>query len=185
MRPIRQSDIDWDVVWDYTMGLPEENGFEKILMGTPDITMKDNGLNIVCDNNQYVRYTPVGFETCDEGVYEISFSVEYSNDKEGIRLILSDGEKGAQFKVLQPNVKQLFLASEQNGGIYNILEIKLGQEYKLRISRIAGINTAYLNDDEIYSTHIAATSFTTSNRLFFQYTIKAILKSIKFKNANL
>ena len=172
---------DWDIAWDYTMGLPEENGFEKTLMDSPDITMQDNGLNIVCGNNQYVRYTPVGFETCNEGVYEISFSVEYSSTQEGIRLILSDGEKGAQTKILQINENQIFLVVEENKQNHNIVEINRGQEYKLKVHRVAGTNTVYLNDDKVYSSNIAAISFTSANRLFFQYNIDAILKSIKFK----
>ena len=30
---------DWDVVWNYTMGLPEDNGFEKAISLNPSIQM--------------------------------------------------------------------------------------------------------------------------------------------------
>ena len=41
MQPIRQPVIDWDVVWDYTIGLPEDNGFTKTVIGnSPQAEMK-------------------------------------------------------------------------------------------------------------------------------------------------
>ena len=88
---------DWDVVWNYTMGLPEITGFEKFVQGTPIITLVDDGLNIVNSQDYYVRYVPIGFETCNEGILEAEVVFQNLPNVTGVggfRMILSDGKRG-------------------------------------------------------------------------------------------
>lgn len=174
---------DWDVAWDYTMGFPEDNGFEKYVQGTPTITLVDDGLNIVILQNYYVRYTPIGFETCNEGIYEAE--VVFQNLPNvygalGFRMILSDGEKGCQ---ISTDIEQgLVIMYDNNAELQKIKDINFNVDYVFRIERINQQNRIYLNNELIHQSDIPSGSFTTGNRIFFQYfPLEATLKSIKFK----
>lgn len=181
---------DWDVVWDYTMGFPEYNGFEKYVQGTPTITLVDDGLNIVNsqDYDCYVRYIPIGFETCNEGIYEAE--VVFQNlpnvvGASGFRMILSDGEEGCQISTdidPGPVVKYNQGIQTGDGGLIKIKDISYNVDYVFRIERINQQNRIYLNNELIHQSDIPSGSYASENRIFFQNTpLEATLKSIKFK----
>ena len=178
MQPIRQPVIDWDVVWDYTMGLPEDNGFEKVIDANPQIEMTGDGLHIV-PGVGYVRYMPIGFETCNEGIYEETITYYAFNSNNGNRMILSDGTSGLQIYVVNTQIQ--FNNGMGNSRIEIASDIELQKEYVIRIERIDGINRIYLDGDKIYETEVVSGSFATSNRIFFQGGGEYLLKSIKFK----
>ena len=169
---------DWDVVWDYTMGLPEDNGFEKFVEGSPSIKMTGNGLNIV-PHSGYVRYIPIGFETCNEGIYEETITYYAFSNVEGNRMILSDGTSGLQIYVVDTQIQ--FNDDMDNSQLAIASGIELQKEYVIRIERINGINKIYLDEEEVYETKVVSGSFATGNRIFFQYGGEYLLKSIKFK----
>ena len=167
---------DWDVVWDYTMGLPEDNGFEKLVNRSPLIEMTENGLSISITDNGYVRYAPIGFETCNEGIYEETVTYNAFTSTNGNRMILSDGISGLQIYVIGAQIRfdngsQLIIAND----------LVLQKEYAIRIERIDGINRVFLDGDKIYETETISGSFTAANRIFFQDGGEYLLKSIKFK----
>ena len=88
--------------WDYTMGMPEDNGFEKTAKGTVILNMTDDGLSInVYDAlEQFVQYAlPSNLRYCNEGILEtkVIFSA-FGSFTEGHRLQLSDGEQGFSVK---------------------------------------------------------------------------------------
>ena len=171
---------DWDVVWDYTMGLPEDNGFEKVINLNPTIEMTENGLGIYIPGDpDYVRYSPIGFETCNEGIYEETITYyAFSNDN-GNRMILSDGTSGLQIFVVNTQIQ--FNNGMDNSRLVIASGIELQKEYVIRIERIDGINRIYLDGDKIYETEVVSGSFATGNRIFFQEVGVYLLKSIKFK----
>ena len=169
---------DWDVVWDYTMGFPEENGFEKFVEGSPLIEMTENGLNII-PNSGYVRYMPIGFETCNEGIYEETITYYAFSNSAGNRMILSDGTSGLQIYVVYTQIQ--FNNGMDNSRLMIVSGIELQKEYVIRIERINGINRIYLDEEEVYETKVVSGSFVTGNRIFFQYSGEYLLKSIKFK----
>lgn len=170
---------DWDVVWDYAMGLPEENGFEKTVNRSPLIEMTENGLNISITDGGYVRYTPIGVETCNEGIYEETIIYNAFAASNGNRMILSDGTSGLQIFVVGAQIR--FNNSTNNSQIAIANDIELQKEYAIRIERIDGINRIYLNGEKIYETEVVSGSFATGNRIFFQGGGQYLLKSIKFK----
>ena len=186
MQLIRQPIIDWDVVWDYTMGLPEDNGFTKTVSGnSPQAEIQQDGLRItVAMATDYIRYNPTDYPTCNEGIWEIELSFAELPTLEGIRAILSDGEKGCQV-----SMKSTSAASGTYGVYYNtgniqaqILEVNPDNQYILRTERRNGHNTVYINDAQIYESDVASTYFTIGNRIFFQRSpMDAILKSMRFK----
>lgn len=169
---------DWDVVWDYMMGLPEENGFEKFVEGSPLIKMTGNGLNII-PYGGYVRYAPIGFETCNEGIYEETITYYAFSNSNGNRMILSDGTSGLQIYVVSAQIR--FNNGMNNSQIIIPNNLVLQKEYVIRIERIGGINKIFLDGDKIHETEVVSGSFTAGNRIFFQTGGEYLLKSIKFK----
>lgn len=169
---------DWDVVWDYTMGLLEENGFEKNADGSPLIEMTGNGLHII-PYGGYVRYTPIGFETCNEGICEETITYYAFSNSNGNRMILSDGISGLQIYVISAQIR--FNNGMNNSKLTIADDLVLQKEYVIRIERIGGINKIFLDGDKIHETEVVSGSFTTGNRIFFQSGGEYLLKSIKFK----
>ena len=178
MQPIRHPVIDWDVVWDYTMGLPEDNGFEKVINLNPSIQMKANGLYII-PSEGYVRYQPIGFETCNEGVYEEKIIYGAFANSNGNRIILSNGTSGLQIYVIGGSI--MFNNGMDNSMVTVTRDIKTNKEYAIRIERIGEINKIYLDGDKIYETEVVSGSYVIANRIFFQTSGEYLLKSIKFK----
>lgn len=175
---------DWDVAWDYTMGLPEDNGFEKILSGTTQIEMTDDGLEIAPSGNSsdYVRYSLVGFETCNEGICEAEVLFYGFADNNGFRMILSDGDAGLQIycvsRSLRYNVSSATLASGNNIAV-SALETNI--LYKIKIVRESGLNTVFLDDEKVYETDVLSSYYTFGNIVFFQNNGSYLFKSLKFK----
>lgn len=170
---------DWDVAWDYTMGLPEDNGFEKLVNRSPLIEMTENGLSISITYGVYVRYEPIGFETCNEGVYEETIIYDAFHAINGNRMVLSDGTSGLQICVVTAGIQ--FNNGMDNSQITIANDIELQKEYAIRIERIDGINRVFLDGDKIYETETISGYFTAGNRIFFQGGGEYLLKSIKFK----
>lgn len=170
---------DWDVAWDYMMGVPDENGFEKTVDRSPLIEMTENGLNISITDGGYVRYIPIGYETCNEGIFEETITYYAFSSSNGNRMILSDGTSGLQIYVVNTQIR--FNNDANNSQIIIANDIELQKEYIIRIERLNGINRIFLDGEEVYETEVVSGSFTTGNRIFFQTDGDYLLKSIKFK----
>lgn len=168
---------DWDVVWDYTMGLPEDNGFEKVISGNPAINMTSTSLSIF-PSVGYVRYEPIGFEFCNEGIYEERIVFASFTSINGNRMILSNddaGVRGLQIYMHSNSIKY----QKSNGNI--IANLNIGQEYIIRIERRNNVNYVYLDGEKIFESEDSNTQFAAGNRIFFQSGGEYFLKSIKFK----
>lgn len=171
---------DWDVAWDYTMGLLEENGFEKFVEGSLLIEMTENGLHIIPFSG-YVRYTPKNYELCNEGIFEVALEINSLPGTSGFRMILSNG---VEKEALQIYVNSFwgnsvkYQKSDNNSIISNIT---LNTEYIFRIERRDGVNYVYLNGEKIKESTDSVSQYATGNRIFFQSGGEYLLKSIKFK----
>lgn len=178
---------DWDVVWNYTMGFPEENGFEKTVVNEPDIMMEENGLHIKNNfvGDAYVRYNPskIELQTCKEGIYEaeaVFQSIPNVKSPAGFRMILSDGEKGCQISTDIDTGPAIMYDNDVQ--IQKIKNIDLNIDYIFRIERIAQANKIYLNGELIHQSEVPSRNYVSGNRIFFQgSSFEAVLKSIKFK----
>lgn len=176
---------DWDVVWDYAMGLPEDNGFEKVLQGTPLITMEEDGVHIINNSDYYVRYSfpEIELQTCNEGILEVEVvfqTIPNANGVAGFRMILSDGKGGCQISTdIDTGPAIMYNINEQ---LRKIKDINYNVDYVFRIERISQLNKIYINNELIHQSKNTSNSYTTGNRVFFQaYPLEAVLKSIKFK----
>ena len=176
---------NWDVVWDYTMGLPEENGFEKFVEGTQFIKMTGNGLRII-PYSGYVRYTPKNYELCNEGIFEVALNIDSLPSANGFRMILSNGavnSAGANIESLQIYANSFVRNSVKYQSSNNniISDISLNAEHVFRVGRIGGVNYVYLNGQKIKESTDSVSEHATGNRIFFQSGGNYLLKSIKFK----
>lgn len=157
------------------MGLPEENGFEKVINTNPQIEMTGDGLQII-PGVGYVRYTPIGFETCNEGILETILSIAQFASANGFRMILSDGTSG-----LQIFCNSGLLRFQWGQYLRDIKTLQLNTLYKIKIERVSGVNKIYLDDEKIYETEELSTQYAAGNRIFCQNNGEYLLKSIKFR----
>lgn len=177
---------DWDVAWDYTMGLPEDHGFEKFVVGRQLIEMTGNGLRII-PYSEYVRYIPKNYELCNEGIFEVALNIKNLPLNDGFRMILSNGVEnsaGDNIESLQIYVNSISRNSakyqrQDNDSI--ISDITLNTEYIFRIERRDGVNYVYLNGKKIKESTDSVSEYAVENRIFFQRGGEYLLKSIKFK----
>lgn len=176
---------DWDVVWDYTMGLPENNGFDIVTNWTVLIEETENGIKII--PNGYVRYNPKNYELCNEGIFEVALEINSLPENNGFRMILSNGvEKsaGTNIEALQIYVNSFIRNSAKYQRTDNdsiISDITLNTEYIFRIERRDGVNYVYLNGEKIKESTDSVSAYAAGNRIFFQSGGEYLLKSIKFK----
>lgn len=173
----------YDLEWDYTMGMPEDNGFEKTVKGTVILNMTDDGLSInVYDAlEQFVQYAlPSNLKYCAEGILEtkVIFNA-FGSFTEGHRLQLSDGEQGFSVKCYNKSI--VYIENTSPPVAVSGVTLETGVEYTIRIERKSGQNSIYLNGKSVFSNEIASRSYTTMNRILFQCGGQYILKSIKFK----
>lgn len=180
---------DWDVAWDYTMGMPEENGFEKYQIGEGSyfsISNESDGIRILFSRVEtaggtYVRYCPVNHRECYEGIYEVEVQSNlYVKQLNGCRIILGNSElAGNQVAIFKQAINYNYGSVNVYKEIKNIVE---NEWYTVRIERKTGVNRVFLNGEKVYetSTEISAGG-TSENRIFFQSYGDYLLKSIKFK----
>lgn len=178
---------DWDVVWDYTMGFPENNGFDILINPLVSIEEAENGIKIIPSVSGYVRYIPKNYELCNEGIFEVDLHIKSIPLKNGFRMSLSNGavnSTGINIESLQIYVNSINRNSakyqrQDNDSI--ISDITLNTEYIFRIERRDGVNYVYLNGEKIKESTDSASEYATGNRIFFQSGGEYLLKSIKFK----
>lgn len=164
------------MAWDYMMGFPEDNGFEKVIDTNPQIEMTGDGLQII-PGNGYVRYQPIGFETCNEGIYEETIIYNAFAANNGNRMMLSECINGLQIYIYNKSI----MFNNAGGQVLVTNALELQKKYTIRIERLNGINRIYLNGDKIYETDVISSSYVQGNRIFFQRGGDYLLKSIKFK----
>lgn len=180
---------EWDIVWDYTMGLPENNGFDILIDSRVSIEETENGIKIklIPSASGHVRYTPKNYELCNEGIFEVALNIKSLPNNNGFRMILSNGavnSAGANIEALQIYANSFARNSVkyQSGNNDNIIsDISLNTEYVFRVERIGGVNYVYLNGQKIKESTDSVSEYAGGNRIFFQSGGEYLLKSIKFK----
>lgn len=176
---------DWDVVWDYTMGLPENNGFDIVTESVVSIEETEIGIKIIPSG--YVRYIPKNYELCNEGIFEVALEINSLPLTNGFRMVLSNGVESSE--EINIEALQIYVNSfSRNSAKYQrsdhdsiISDITLNTEYIFRIERRDGVNYVYLNGEKIKESTDSVSRYATGNRIFFQSGGKYLLKSIKFK----
>lgn len=169
---------DWDIDWNYTMGFPENNGFEKLVSGSVTVKHQEDGIYYKSNGgNSYLQLQPVNLLTCNEGVFDVKINVlTMYTANNGFRLMLSNGNEGCQIQVNKNSLQY----NKQNEFI-SLNSLNTNIDYKIKIEIINNKNKIYLNETLIYETEIKSNSYATSNRVMFQSGGEYLLKEIKFK----
>lgn len=173
--------------WDYTMGMPEDNGFEKYMNSTGAYyEMTDNGLRVKPTTTSYIRLNPLesSLQFCNEGILEVKVNIVtiFYGIQNGLRMILSDGEGGCHIQIRSLNGNTMFYNTTTNLHIA-IANVKLREntDYTIRIERKQGMSYVYVDNEQVYSTDIKSTGYAQYTRIFFQEGGEYILKSIYFE----
>ena len=172
---------DWDVVWNYTMGLPEDNGFTLTTQYISDNSeMTESGVLYrpqASVSQPYFELVPTGYTICNEAIFEANVAIlEFNSGDNGMRLAISDGSSGAQ---IYARSGSLYL--QENRTQTHIINLSTNSDYIFKIVRKDGKNEVYLDNDLIYESTVASSLYNTKTRLMFQNGGEYLLKSIKFK----
>lgn len=172
---------DYDVVWDYTMGFPEDNGFTLTTRYISDNSeMTKNGVLYrppVSVNQPYFELVPTGYTICNEAIFEANVAIlEFNSGDNGMRLAISDGSSGVQIYVRSGS---LYL--QENRTQTHIRDLSVNVDYIFKIIRKDEKNEVYLDNDLIYQSITASSLYNTKTRAMFQNGGQYLLEAIKFK----
>lgn len=174
---------DWDIEWDYSMGLLEDNGFEKTIVGlSPSSIMTDDGqLLKVTNREDYVMLAPP-ITTCKKAVAEAIANFNDITTRNGFRFLLSNGEYGCQLFVNKSKGMSMLYDNgvESKISIFNPIILNTDYKIKMEFDENTG-NKIYINDELVYETTNFSAYYCTNNRLFQQSVGATYLKSLKYK----
>lgn len=172
---------DYDVVWDYTMGFPEDNGFTMTtayIGDNPEMT--ESGVLYrppASVNNPYFEFVPTGYTTCNEAIFEADVKIlEFNSGDNGMRLAISNGSSGAQIYV-----RSGCMYLQENRTQTHIRDLSVNVDYIFKIIRKDEKNEVYLDNDLIYQSITASSLYNTKTRVMFQNGGQYLLEAIKFK----
>ena len=124
----KTSGEQWDYVWNYTDGMPEDNGATKVNSGSFNtITMTESGLVITTTSNSYVAYRFSGYQS-NAGTIECEFIMSESpSSGQNIRVGYSNGTSGFQTQassgVITP-VNRSTPSASSNFGAINTVKVR-------------------------------------------------------------
>lgn len=195
-----ESDIDWDLEWDYTMGLLENNGWTKETSGTASSAMQTGGQRIQSAMNSWIRLNPPSAYTAiTSGVMEIVASCAYTTGYPGsqpvaasqnLRICLSNGTNGIQTLVNGGNggaSTGVGLKIMDNGTPYLCTLISpwvSGAEHTVRLILNNGIGEVWVDGTKVVgSVNASSILYATATRIWSQNSNNqpTILKSVKLK----
>lgn len=144
----------WDYTWDYTMGLPNNNGFTLANTGNNTITLANNGLSIVSENSSssQVKYTiEHPSNRVSEVITELVFEITgYSNNSGGgVRDNVGLGGGGtnadmcAELNLSQNGIQ--YLGAGSGWSTLSATAFELNTEYTVRIDQTTGNADIYVN----------------------------------------
>ena len=172
---------NWDVAWDYTTGMPEDNGFTLTTQYISDNSeMTKNGVLYrppVSISQPYFELVPTGYTICNEAIFEANVAIlEFNSGDNGMRLAISDGSSGVQIYVRSGS---LYL--QENRTQTHIINLSTNSDYIFKIIRKDVKKEVYLDNDLIYESTVASSLYNTKTRLMFQNGGEYLLKAIRFK----
>lgn len=192
---LQEQGNDWDIEWDYTMGMPEDNGFDVTFIGdTNAITyeMTDKGLYMrVGGADAYACIQPP-IKTCTKGIVEVSFRIQnFSTSGSGFRILLSNGLYGCQIFIIYVNQGTTGISYDISTGNANKLlefvkSLQSSYDYykdytiRLEFDEKTG-NKIYLDGVLLKEYRDFSHYYCIGNKIFQQSSGETYLKSIKYK----
>lgn len=151
----------WTIEWDYTKGLPGDNGFQVQATGTYTEEIVSDGLNVTTENiaSGIVRYRYItsSSDMNVRGVFEMEFEVNswgsYNNYPygNGIKLNAGLGERGgnyakcAELTFNKSGVSYMKAGQQYSWTMIDNTPIELNTLYKVKIEQTLTSANLYLN----------------------------------------
>lgn len=171
----------WDFEWDYTMGLPENNGMTKTISGTVLVySLTEDGLNISTNNSSYVALA-LPTTTMTTGVAECTFIPHNSTNggTQNLRLNASNGSNGGATLMTTGYFRRMDNSSGPNiaTAFYRYVN---DTEYTERIVLKGTKFDVYINGElALQDSPCSSILFCTVNRVMIQNTLSGYYTTIK------
>ena len=174
------SQPEWDIDWDYTMGLPTANGWTRTDSSGSNAsqTLRDNDVRIYVKNSSYNLIYSAGTNN-SVGAIEVDFA--HTNNYGVLLLFFGDGESSALGIRAQYNANYKGIYLFDSSGVATMTKIQsISQNtyYKVRLVTDGTYGYVYVNDS-LKANQVDLSTISTSN-----YQTRCTITSTGSSNAN-
>lgn len=180
----KPSGEQWDYAWNYTDGMPEDNGFVKTITGDSNSTMTEDGVSLTAQDSYTGRSVQYAFPIVQtpSGIVEVEARFDlfssYTNQP-NFRLCLSNGSSGGQ--IMCPPRGICLMTNQSAGSAEKIADISTGVWYVIRIVLKGSVFDVYLNESKIVSDRNNLTTYANQTRIMQQGGGQTTIRSIKYR----
>lgn len=181
---------EWDYEWDYTQGLPDANGWTKVVSGTATATLQSNGVKLAnASVSSYITYRNPSEFNLAKGVIEATFifnrgAAAYQGYA---RLCFGNGVDGTQISInaTDLSVRLYDDANPRYGTLLTTLVNNTEHTFKLVLDN--GIGSVYMDGVLLASNIASSTMYYSANTSFWHQASQnanksySVWKSVKLK----
>lgn len=161
---------EWDVVWEYTDGLPGDNGWTKTTAGTIYETIQDNGLEVSSkgSNNNVTYEYPASMS---RGVFEVKFHTNSSSQFHFVVGIKASETSGVGIRAqYSTNNKGIYLPDGSTlAESTKLANFALNTDYTVRFELDNGYADIYVNNDLVASAVDISTVLLWNDKTSFRF----------------
>jgi len=182
----------WDCVWDYTMGLPGNNGWTKTISGgAANVTeaLTSTHLEISAKQGCYIRYDAPSAGSVSKGVMEAVFNTAQpvSGAQQLAGLCIGDGTY-ALFVAVTPDSRLRFWDKNLPSNstvVYNDIQNRV--YYTIRLVLNENVGEIYVDGTKVATVDTTKTYYKRASRFTAQSTssAKAYWKSVKVRSESI
>jgi hypothetical protein len=175
----------WDILWSYSDGLPEANGFTKTYNQNASVSLDSNGLLCTATGNANLAWTPNNESSCTKTVFECVFvpkvlSSQSTANGNGVKFAVFNGTRASTISVNSKGV--CGYKASISGYEVGYSDINVDTEYTIRIETEGDTGTVSINGVVVYTVPLGSTS-TTNSRIFAAINtgVSTLFKSWRYK----
>lgn len=167
----KPSGEQWDYVWNYTDGMPEDNGATLATSGTQSAVMKSDGLEISIAGEGYRAYRFPSLQT-NSGVIEVDFIPPQNlGTGQNIRTGYSNGSSGFQTSAVMGVITPMLYTTPSANLIAD-------QVNTIRVQKT--VNAFWLNGN-LVGENLADTAYSSNTQVMIQNTENKIIKLLAIR----
>lgn len=146
---------EWDVEWDYTQGLPSENGWTKSVTGTASETLNDDSVSLYA--NKSSASISLSKSSNAIGVFEVKFKLTQNNCNFQMTLA-TDTNTNTWLRIraqYSSNYKGIYLANGSDGSIGNMTKLlnltstNYNKWHTVRLVLNGSTGDVYIDDNKV------------------------------------
>lgn len=160
---------EWDYEWDYTKGLPGNNGWTKSTSGTVTEELRDTDVRIgVAKSSSYFRY--IWSTGNSKAVFEAAFTMTSNNNYNFMSVGNGIDERMRVRIQYSANYKGIYIANaDAIGGMTKLATLALNTEYVFRLVLDSGYGSVYLNGNTLVENHDISDIYNADGSIFYPY----------------